>query len=112
MSKIIEIESALNQISGDIFQEFCNHFLYYKLNPNSIVPYGSVVSKEKSRKGIPDSYSTLEDGQLVFSAFTTKENLENHQLYFRCPTEYNLHFDPRLNFSLNFRRLYSFLSVF
>ncbi len=75
MSKIIEIEDALNRINGDIFQEFCNHFLFYKLNPNSIEPIGSVIGKEKSRKGIPDSFITSGSGQLVFAAYTTKENL-------------------------------------
>lgn len=28
----------------------------------------------------------------------TKENLENHQLYFRCPTEYNDPFDSKINY--------------
>ncbi|MCD4677196.1 MAG: hypothetical protein K8S18_14555 [Desulfobacula sp.] len=76
MSKIIEIEDALKRINGDNFQEFCNHYLFYKLNPNSIDPIGSVIGKEKSRKGIPDSYFTTKDGELIFAEYTTKEKLE------------------------------------
>lgn len=83
MSKIIEIEDALNRINGDVFQEFCNHFLFYKLNPNSIDPIGSVIGKEKSRKGIPDSYFTTEGGQLVFAAYTTKEKLEKDNSFIK-----------------------------
>lgn len=76
MSKIIEIEDSLKRINGDNFQEFCNHYLFYKLNPNSINPIGSVIGKEKSRKGIPDSYFTTKDGELIFAEYTTKEKLE------------------------------------
>nr|WP_321229666.1 hypothetical protein [uncultured Psychroserpens sp.] len=77
MSKIIEIEDALKRIGGGNFQEFCNHYLFYKLNPNSIDPIGSVIGKEKSRKGIPDSYFTTNDGELIFAEYTTREKLEN-----------------------------------
>ena len=70
MSKIIEIEYALKRINGDNFQEFCNHYLFYKLNPNSIDPIGSVIGKEKSRKGMPDSYFTTKDGELIFAEYT------------------------------------------
>nr|WP_319571721.1 hypothetical protein [uncultured Draconibacterium sp.] len=77
MSKIVEIEDALKRINGDNFQEFCNHYLFYKLNPNSIDPIGSVIGKEKSRKGIPDSYLTTKGGELIFAEYTTKEKLKN-----------------------------------
>lgn len=76
MNKIVEIENALNRINGDVFQAFCDHFLFYILNPNSVDPIGSVIGKEKSRKGIPDSYFTTKDGKLVFAGYTTKERLD------------------------------------
>lgn len=82
MLKVIEIEHALNRINGDIFQEFCNHFLYLKLNPNTITPIGSVIGKEKSRKGIPDSYFTSPDNQLIFAEYTTRERLEKGQSFY------------------------------
>lgn len=77
MIKVVEIENALDRINGDIFQEFCNHFLYLKLNPNSITPIGSVIGKEKSRKGIPDSYFTNSNGELIFAEYTAKERLKS-----------------------------------
>jgi len=82
MSKIIEIESALNRVNGDNFQEFCNHYLFYILNPNSIDPIGSVIGKEKSRKGIPDSYFTTKEGELIFAEYTTKEKVDKNNSFF------------------------------
>ncbi len=82
MIKIVEIENALERINGDIFQEFCNHFLYLKLNPNSITPIGSVIGKEKSRKGIPDSYFTSADNELIFAEYTTRERLKSGESFY------------------------------
>ncbi len=78
----VQIENALDRINGDIFQEFCNHFLYLKLNPNTITPIGSVIGKEKSRKGIPDSYFTSPDNELIFAEYTTRERLEKGQSFY------------------------------
>ncbi len=78
----VQIENALGMINGDIFQEFCNHFLYLKLNPNTITPIGSVIGKEKSRKGIPDSYFTSPDNELIFAEYTTRERLEKRQSFY------------------------------
>lgn len=78
----VQIENALDRINGDIFQEFCNHFLYLKLNPNTITPIGSVIGKEKSRKGIPDSYFTSADNELIFAEYTTRERLEKGQSFY------------------------------
>jgi DNA polymerase III delta prime subunit len=82
MSKIIEIESALSRINGDVFQDFCNHFLFLKLNPNSIDPLGSVIGKEKSRIGTPDCYFTKGD-DLIFAEYTTKEKLVGKQSFLK-----------------------------
>ena len=78
----VQIENALDRINGDIFQEFCNHYLYLKLNPNTITPIGSVIGKEKSRKGIPDSYFTSVDNELIFAEYTTREILEKGQSFY------------------------------
>ena len=83
MIKVVEIENALQRINGDIFQEFCNHFLYLKLNPNSITPNGSVIGKEKSRKGIPDSYFISADNELIFAEYTTREKLEKGGSFYK-----------------------------
>jgi len=82
MSKIVTIEDALSRINGDIFQDFCNDFLYLKLNPNTINPIGSVIGKEKSRKGTPDSYFTI-DNELIFAEYTTRERLKTGQSFYK-----------------------------
>jgi len=82
MIDVVQIENVLDRINGDIFQEFCNHFLYLKLNPNTITPIGSVIGKEKSRKGIPDSYFTSADNELIFAEYTTQERLEKGQSFY------------------------------
>ena len=82
MIEVVQIENALDRINGDIFQEFCNHFLYLKLNPNTITPIGSVIGKEKSRKGIPDSYFTNANNELIFAEYTTRERLKKGQSFF------------------------------
>lgn len=82
MVKVVEIEQALERVNGDIFQEFCNHYLYLKLNPTSITPIGSVIGKEKSKKGLPDAYFTNEWGELIFAEYTTRERLKKGQSFF------------------------------
>ena len=83
MIKVVEIENALQRINGDIFQEFCNHFLYLKLNPNSVTPIGSVIGKEKSRKGLPDCYFTSSDNKLIFAEYTTRERLKTGETFYK-----------------------------
>ena len=82
MINAVQVENALYRINGDIFQEFCNHYLYLKLNPNTITPIGSVIGKEKSRKGVPDSYFTSSNNELIFAEYTTRERLEKGQSFF------------------------------
>jgi|GEM_PF-1132220 len=82
MIDVVQIENALDRINDSIFQEFCNHFLYLKLNPNTITPIGSVIGKEKSRKGIPDSYFTSANNELIFAEYTTRERLNKNQSFY------------------------------
>ena len=63
MAIISRIENALLQIDGALFQELCNRYLYYIYNPNSINPVGSVIGKEKTRKGTPDTFFVNPEGK-------------------------------------------------
>lgn len=83
MIEVVTIENALERINGDIFQELCNHYLYLKLNPNSITPIGSVIGKEKSKKGIPDCYFTSADNELIFAEYTTRERLKTGESFYK-----------------------------
>jgi len=69
--------------------------LYLKLNPNTITPIGSVIGKEKSRKGIPDSYFTSADNELIFAEYTTRERLEKGQSFYnKLKSDIENCFDP------------------
>lgn len=68
---IQKLEQALLRINEAVFQEFCNSLIDLKYNPNSISPIGSVTGKTKTKKGQPDCYFILENGDLIFAEYTT-----------------------------------------
>lgn len=82
MAIISKIEAALQQINDAAFQELCNRYLYYKYSPNSISPTGSVIGKEKTRKGTPDAFFLNNDGQFTFIEHTTQEQLKKSKSFF------------------------------
>ena len=72
MDIITSIENALKSINEAKFQKMINHLLIqqgYKF----ILSPGSVVGKEKTRKGTPDSFFENDKGY-VFVECTTKQN--------------------------------------
>jgi hypothetical protein len=74
MSKVDQIEQALKRISGAKFQQLCDTLLYYMGN-NWIKSYGTMIGKEKVRRGTPDSYIPLDNGNFIFVEYTTQERL-------------------------------------
>lgn len=72
---IQRLEQALLEIDQAKFQEFCTSLIDLKYNPNSISPIGSVTGKLKTRKGQPDCYFKLENGDLIFAEYTTMSAL-------------------------------------
>lgn len=77
MSKINEIQNALNELDGARFQKLCECYLHQKgyENLNSI---GSVSGADKTRQGTPDILITDSDGNYIFVECTTqKENIFN-----------------------------------
>lgn len=82
MAIISKIESALQQINDASFQELCNRYLYHKYNPNSITPIGSVIGKEKARKGTPDTFFVNNDGKFTFIEYTTQKQSDNPKSFF------------------------------
>lgn len=68
---IQRLEQALLRINEAVFQEFCNSLIDLKYNPNSISPIGSMTGKMKTKKGQPDCYFRLENGDLIFAEYTT-----------------------------------------
>ena len=80
MNFIKQIEAALLGINQARFQDLINHLLHvqgYKF----IGAPGSVVAKEKTSKGAPDSFF-LNGDKYVFVECTTKERLGNSKSFF------------------------------
>ena len=75
MSKINQIQNALNEMEGGAFQKLADTYLLKKGYQN-INAIGSVIGSNKVKKGTPDSYSRQVNGKLVFAEYTTdKTNL-------------------------------------
>lgn len=75
MNFITQIEAALKAINQARFQNLINHLLYVQGNTFIGAP-GSVVGKEKTSKGAPDSFFVNGD-KYVFVECTTQEKLGN-----------------------------------
>lgn len=81
MSKIHLIEKKLLAINGDRFQDFCNDYFFY-IGHHFLTTTGSVIAKQKSRKGTPDCYIPCDDGY-IFVEYTTKERLGKAKSFFK-----------------------------
>ncbi|MFP5081275.1 ATP-binding protein, partial [Pedobacter sp. JCM 36344] len=73
MNFIKQIENALKAINDARFQDLINHLLHAKGNDFIGAP-GSVVGKEKTSKGAPDSFF-MSDEKYVFVEYTTIEKI-------------------------------------
>ncbi|MFC5683629.1 nSTAND3 domain-containing NTPase [Flavobacterium sp. MAHUQ-51] len=74
MNFIKQIEVALTTINEARFQDLINHLLHVQGNMFIGAP-GSVVGKEKTSKGAPDSFF-VKDDKYVFVECTTKDKLD------------------------------------
>jgi len=81
MSKLTEIENALKAIEQAKFQRLCDNYLFYK-GYEDVKSFGTVMGKDKTRKGTPDSYAKNESGNYVFIEYTTKEKIEGHRSFY------------------------------
>ncbi len=74
MSKINQIQAELKSIDGGRFQKLCD--VYLRQNPRyaNLKSIGSVLGKDKTKKGVPDSLVTLPDGTFALAHYTTQES--------------------------------------
>ena len=79
MNFIKQIESALTAINQARFQDLINHLLHIQGNTFIGAP-GSVVAKEKTSKGAPDSFFIKGD-KYVFVECTTKDKLDGKKTF-------------------------------
>jgi hypothetical protein len=81
MSKIQLVEKALQSANEALFQDYCNLYFYWK-RYDFITSTGSVIGKEKTRKGTPDSYIPINQDEFIFIEYTTKERLGEARGFF------------------------------
>lgn len=81
MNTITKIENALKAINQAGFQTLINHLLHLQGYKFINAP-GSVVGKEKTSKGTPDSLFLLNDDKYVFVECTTQERLGSSKTFF------------------------------
>jgi len=73
MSKIEQIESSLIKINSAKFHKLCDAYLY-QIEYDHPISTGSVIGKEKERKGTPDAYIALKNGNYIFIEYTTQSD--------------------------------------
>lgn len=74
MSKLDQIQNELKSINQAKFQKLCDSYLYRVLDAKEIESKGSVVGKEKTRTGTPDTILTLQNDKKVFVEATTQNS--------------------------------------
>ncbi|WP_348822792.1 hypothetical protein [Flavobacterium aestuarii] len=79
MNFIKQIEVALSAINDARFQDLINHLLHIQGNTFIGAP-GSVVAKEKTSKGAPDSFF-VKGSKYVFVECTTKDKLDGSKTF-------------------------------
>lgn len=72
MSKVNQIQNALLEIEGGKFQKLCDAFLKAK-GFGAINSIGSVIGKDKTRTGTPDTFIRQTDQKLIFVEYTTQQ---------------------------------------
>lgn len=73
MSKLKQIQRELQSIDSAKFQKLGDSYLAEKYSYSEIIPVGSVIGKDKTRTGTPDTLFKLENGRFVFVEYTTQE---------------------------------------
>ena len=72
MSKINQIEKALQEIDATKFHKLLDAYLSKKFSC-SVHSNGTKLGEDKPSKGTPDSYAILQNGQYMFMEYTTQK---------------------------------------
>ncbi|MHB1068234.1 MAG: nSTAND3 domain-containing NTPase [Gemmatimonadaceae bacterium] len=72
MSKLTEIERALQSVDPAAFQRLCDAYLYEQGYRN-INPIGLVIGADKVKRGTPDSLVPMANGHYTFAEYTTQQ---------------------------------------
>lgn len=81
MSDIHQIEQKLQEIGEAVFQELCDHILYLEETEWQLVSkLGSVLGRDKTRKGTPDTFFMNSRGHYVFVEHSTNLSEKDKKL--------------------------------
>lgn len=81
MGRFSSIEDALIQINDAVFQELCDSFLALRNdNYSAFSRTGSQSGKQKTTRGIPDSFFLLPNGKYLFIEHTTRSSGQKSKL--------------------------------
>lgn len=83
MYKINQIAEAIIRMNDASFQELCNHFLSQKYEFTHVSAIGSVIGKEKTKKGTPDAVFTDENGNYIFVEHTTQNQFGRTSSFYK-----------------------------
>jgi hypothetical protein len=72
MPKINQIQNKIRELDGAAFQKLADAYLYRK-GYERINPIGSLIGANKVRKGTPDTFIALENGNYIFVESTTQQ---------------------------------------
>lgn len=72
MSKVNQIQRALQELGGAAFQKLVEHYLA-KRGFRPLYPIGSVAGADKAKRGTPDALSVTEGERYVFFEHTTQQ---------------------------------------
>lgn len=71
MSKLSQIEKALQAIDPTGFHRLCDSYLYEQ-GYEGINAIGLVIGADKSRRGTPDTLIAQSDGTYIFAEYSTQ----------------------------------------
>lgn len=76
MSKVNQIQTELKSIDGGSFQKLCDLYLMQNPRYKDLKPIGSVIGKDKTKTGVPDSLIILPDNTLALAHYTTTQGAD------------------------------------
>ena len=78
MSRLQAIENELLSVNGTVFQELCDSYLK-RTNQNcrAFSRTGSMNGKQKTTRGTPDSFFSLNNGNFLYVETTTDISTKN-----------------------------------
>jgi hypothetical protein len=74
LSKLNEIQAAIQRLDGGQFQKLMDTYIYKKFGYKYIMDLGSHSGTNKTTRGIPDTYFPLENGKYVFVMYGAHDN--------------------------------------